>query len=151
MTFAVITPGLIVGSLADQVKFWPRDAVCRAVDSRLFSGGARWCGTGPGWTSARCRRCIGGLLINKGALDFARGHRGASTPGIARLVGSIFLGRSALAGEGSDNPHSADHDHDRRLVAVGVGWFGFNSGSAPGSTSAACWPSSAPLSPLRRR
>ncbi|BAQ71015.1 ammonium transporter [Rhodovulum sulfidophilum] len=116
MTFAVITPALIVGAFAERMKF---SAVL------LFVGL---------WTTF-CYFPIAhmvwdgsGLLFNLGALDFAGGTVVHINAGIAALVGAILIGPRIGLGKENMAPHSMT------LTMVGasmlwIGWFGFNAGS----------------------
>ncbi|MCR4267413.1 ammonium transporter [Nitratireductor sp. ZSWI3] len=116
MTFAVITPALIVGAFAERIKF---SAVM------LFT--VLWV-TFVYFPIAHMVWDGSGYLFNLGALDFAGGTVVHINAGIAALVGALMVGKRA--GYGTDNmaPHSMT------LTMVGaailwVGWFGFNAGS----------------------
>ena len=116
MTFAIITPALIVGAFPERVRFgW----------LMLFSGlwlmlvyvpVAHWL-----WD--------GGWLAALGARDFAGGIVVHTTAGVSALVVAIMIGpRKGF-------PHSMIPPHSPALTMVGagmlwVGWFGFNGGSA---------------------
>lgn len=116
MTFAAITPALIVGAFAERVKF---SAVL------LFS--ALWV-TLVYFPIAHMVWDASGLIFNMGALDFAGGTVVHINAGIAALVGSIMIGKRIGLGKDMMAPHSMT------LTMVGasilwVGWFGFNVGS----------------------
>src|SRR5690606_7979761 len=122
-TFAAITVALIVGSLAERVRF---SAVL------LFS--VRW------FTFSYLPMAHmvwgGGILGKVGALDFAGGTVVHINAGIAGLVGAYMLGKRIGYGKESFTPHSLT------LTMVGasllwVGWFGFNAGSAGAANGAA--------------
>ena len=117
MTFAVITPALIVGAYVERIKF---SAVL------LFSGlwllvvyapVTHWIWAGNGW------------LYQAGLLDFAGGLVVHLTAGSSALV------LAAMLGPRSTFPLQVDPPHNPAMVMIGasmlwVGWFGFNAGSA---------------------
>ena len=116
MTFAIITPALVVGAFAERMKF---SAMC------LFS--ALWL------TLVYFPACHmvwgGGLLAQWGVIDFAGGLVVHLTCGVGALVAALVLGKR------KGFPGSAMPPHNRSLVVMGaamlwVGWFGFNAGSA---------------------
>jgi Amt family ammonium transporter len=122
MTFACITPALIVGAFAERIKF-------RAV--MLFV--ALWV-TLVYFPIAHMVWDANGLIFTGGhaggiaALDFAGGTVVHINAGIAGLVGAIMVGKRAGYGKDNMAPHSMT------LTMVGasilfVGWFGFNAGS----------------------
>ncbi len=116
MTFAAITPALIVGAFAERIKF---SAVL------LFS--ALWV-TFVYFPVAHMVWDASGLIFNMGALDFAGGTVVHINAGIAALVGSLLIGKRIGLGKDMMAPHSMT------LTMVGasilwVGWFGFNVGS----------------------
>ncbi|WP_309084190.1 ammonium transporter [Chelativorans sp.] len=116
MTFAVITPALIVGAFAERIKF---SAVV------LFT--ILWV-TFVYFPIAHMVWDASGYLFNLGALDFAGGTVVHINAGIAALVGCILVGRRNGLGKELLAPHSMT------LTMVGgsilwVGWFGFNAGS----------------------
>ncbi|WP_245573520.1 ammonium transporter [Marinimicrobium agarilyticum] len=116
MTFAVITPALIIGAFAERMKF---SAVL--IFSTLWLFGVyfpicHWV-WGGGWMSAM------------GVLDFAGGIVVHITAGVAALVAALVLGpRDGF-------PKTAMPPHNMTMTVTGagmlwVGWFGFNGGSA---------------------
>jgi Amt family ammonium transporter len=116
MTFACITPALIVGAFAERVKF---SAVA------LFM--ILWV-TFVYFPIAHMVWDANGLLFGWGALDFAGGTVVHINAGIAGLVGALLIGKRAGYGKENMAPHSMT------LTMVGasmlwVGWFGFNAGS----------------------
>jgi Amt family ammonium transporter len=116
MTFACITPALIVGAFAERIKF---SAVLLFV--------ALWV-TFVYFPIAHMVWDANGLLFGWGALDFAGGTVVHINAGIAALVGSILIGKRTGYGRDNMAPHSMT------LTMVGasilwVGWFGFNAGS----------------------
>ncbi len=116
MTFAVITPALIVGAFAERIKF---SAVLVFV--ALWVTLAYFPIAHMVWDSA-------GYIFNLGAIDFAGGTVVHINAGTAALVGSLFVGKRIGLGRDMMAPHSMT------LTMVGasilwVGWFGFNAGS----------------------
>ena len=116
MTFAIITPALVVGAFAERMKF---GAMC------LFS--VVW------FTLVYLPACHmvwgGGYLANKGVIDFAGGLVVHATCGIGALVIALYLGQRNGFMKTPMPPHN------RTMVMIGasmlwVGWFGFNAGSA---------------------
>ena len=116
MTFAIITPALMVGAYVERIKF---SAVL------LFSG--LWLIL----VYAPVTHWIwgGGWLAEMGILDYAGGLVVHLTAGISALV------LAAALGPRSGFPEQVDPPHSPALVMIGasmlwVGWFGFNAGSA---------------------
>ena len=116
MTFAIITPALVVGAFAERMKF---SAMC------IFS--VVW------FTLVYLPACHmvwgGGYLGNKGVIDFAGGLVVHATCGLGALVAAIYLGKRKGFNVSPLPPHN------RTMVMIGasmlwVGWFGFNAGSA---------------------
>ena len=132
MTFAIITPALIVGSLADRVKFWPLMLFMVLWMTFAYFPIAHmvwyWAGPDTYFQTATGAAPDGGYLFNKGALDFAGGTVVHINAGIAGLVGCLFLGKRIGYGKEAMPPHSLT------MTMIGasllwVGWFGFNAGS----------------------
>ncbi len=124
MTFAAITPALIVGAFAERMKF---SAVLLFV--------ALWV-TFVYFPVAHMVWDASGLLFGWGAVDFAGGTVVHINAGIAALVACIMVGPRAGLGRDMMAPHSMT------LTMVGaamlwVGWFGFNAGSNLEATSGA--------------
>jgi Amt family ammonium transporter len=116
MTFACITPALIVGAFAERIRF---SAVV------LFT--VLWA-TIVYFPVAHMVWDANGLLFKMGALDFAGGTVVHINAGIAGLVGAILVGKRTGFGRDMMAPHSMT------LTMVGAallwfGWFGFNAGS----------------------
>ncbi len=116
MTFAAITPALIIGAFAERVKF---SAVV------LFS--VLWA-TFVYFPVAHMVWDANGYLFKMGAIDFAGGTVVHINAGIAALVGCIMIGPRKGYGKDMMAPHSLP------LCLIGasilwVGWFGFNVGS----------------------
>lgn len=123
MTFAVITPALIIGAFPERVRF---------SFVALFSGAwlivvylpvAHWV-WGGGWLDAR------------GAIDFAGGIVVHTTAGVSALVAAILVG----ARDGFPNRLNPPHSPGLTMAGAGmlwVGWFGFNGGSALAANASA--------------
>jgi Amt family ammonium transporter len=117
MTFACITVALIVGGLAERMRF-----------AALLAFAVLWA-TFVYFPLAHMVWSENGYLMKLGALDFAGGTVVHINSGIAALVGALMLGRRIGYGRDLLAPHSLP------LTMVGgallwVGWFGFNAGSA---------------------
>ena len=134
LTFAVITPALIVGAFAERMKFSAIlfFMVLWFTFSYLPIAHMVWYWAGPdAYTSAdaaTAATATAGFIFQKGALDFAGGTVVHINAGIAGLVGALVLGKRVGLGKESMAPHSVT------LTMVGaallwVGWFGFNVGS----------------------
>lgn len=123
MTFAVITPGLIVGAFVERVKFLPVLLFTVAWLLIVYAPVTHWI-----WG--------GGWLADKGVIDFAGGLVVHATAGISALVYVFMLGKR------KGFPHELAVPHRPAIVMIGasmlwVGWFGFNSGSALAADGAA--------------
>lgn len=121
MTFAIITPALIVGAYVERVRF---DAVLKFSALWLVIVYAPVCH----WVWG------GGWLADMGVRDFAGGLVVHATAGISSLV---FV---AMLGKRKSFPHDMHQPHAPILVMIGaamlwVGWFGFNAGSALGANA----------------
>jgi Amt family ammonium transporter len=116
MTFAAITPALIIGALAERIKF--SAAILFAV---------LW-GTFVYFPVAHMVWATNGMIFGWGALDFAGGTVVHINSGVAALVGALLLGKRIGYGKDLMAPHSLP----LTLIGAGllwVGWFGFNAGS----------------------
>jgi Amt family ammonium transporter len=116
MTFAIITPALIIGSIVDRMKF---SSLLIFMSIWLFAVYVPVCH----WVWG------GGFLGGDGVLDFAGGTVVHINAGIAGLVACLVLGRRTGYGSESMAPFNLV------LTLIGasllwVGWFGFNAGSA---------------------
>jgi ammonium transporter, Amt family len=134
LTFAGITPALIVGAFAERAKF---SAILLFIliwftFAYLPMAHMVWYWAGPdAYTDAAAAEKAGataGFLFQKGALDFAGGTVVHINAGIAGLVGCLVIGKRIGFGRESLAPHSVT------MTMVGasllwVGWFGFNVGS----------------------
>lgn len=116
MTFAAITPALVIGAFAERVKF---------TSVLVFS--VLW-GTFSYFPIAHMVWDANGYLFAKGAIDFAGGTVVHINAGIAALVGALVIG--PRIGYGKDN--MAPHSMVMTMIGASmlwVGWFGFNVGS----------------------
>ncbi len=116
MTFAIITPALVVGAFVERMKFAAMLLFLSAWLLVVYAPVAHWV-----WG--------GGFLGDDGVLDFAGGTVVHINAGVAGLVAALMVGRREGYGREAMAPH------DLRLTLIGasllwVGWFGFNAGSA---------------------
>jgi Amt family ammonium transporter len=123
MTFAIITPALIVGAFADRMKFSAMMWFTGLWLLLVYAPVCHWV-----WG--------GGFLGGAGVLDYAGGTVVHINAGVAGLVAAIMIGKRAGLGTESLAPHNLV------LSVIGasmlwVGWFGFNAGSAVGASSGA--------------
>jgi ammonium transporter, Amt family len=116
LTFAVITPALIIGAFAERMKF-----------SAMLWFTALWL------TFVYLPICHwvwgGGWLFQMGVLDFAGGLVVHTTAGVAALMAALVLGRR----QGFPETPMPPHNLTMTVAGAGmlwVGWFGFNAGSA---------------------
>ena len=128
MTFACITPALIVGAFAERVKFWPLMLFMVLWLTFAYFPIAHmvWYWAGPDFLPDAPTDY--GYLWGKGALDFAGGTVVHINAGIAGLVGCLMIGKRVGFGKEATPPHSLT------MTMIGasllwVGWFGFNAGS----------------------
>jgi Amt family ammonium transporter len=117
MMFAIITPALIIGGLAERVKFFSFLVFITLWATFIYDPLAHWV-----WG-------VGGWLRQMGMLDFAGGTVVHISSGVAGLVTALYLGRRAELGTGRIQAHNVP------FVLLGAallwfGWFGFNAGSA---------------------
>ncbi|MFM5953398.1 MAG: ammonium transporter [Novosphingobium sp.] len=116
MTFAAITPALMVGAWVDRARFGWVVGFCALWGLIVYVPVAHWV-----WG--------GGWLANMGTLDFAGGIVVHTTAGVSALVAA------ALVGKRQGFPKTLMLPHSPSLTMAGaallwVGWFGFNGGSA---------------------
>ncbi|MGB3877795.1 MAG: ammonium transporter [Shinella zoogloeoides] len=116
MTFAALTPALIVGAFAERIKFSAVILFTLLWSTFVYFPIAHmvWDGNG--------------LIFKMGALDFAGGTVVHINAGVAGLIGAIMVGKRTGFGKDMMAPHSMT------LTLVGAamlwfGWFGFNAGS----------------------
>jgi ammonium transporter, Amt family len=142
LTFAAITPCLILGAFADRIKFSAvlLFMVLWFTFSYLPIAHMVWYWAGPdAYTSAEAgakATATAGFLFQKGAIDFAGGTVVHVNSGIAGLVGAIVIGKRLGFGKESMAPHNMT------MTMIGtallwVGWFGFNVGSNLEATGSA--------------
>lgn len=117
MMFAVITPALISGAVADRMRFkaWVWFVALWMV--LVYAPVAHWVFAPSGW------------LFKDGALDFAGGTVVHINAGIAALAAILVLGKR----RGWPNHPMPPHNLPLTLIGAGIlwfGWFGFNAGSA---------------------
>ena len=125
LTFAAITVALVVGGLAERIKFSALlvFAVLWFTFSYLPMAHMVWFWGGPSAFADAA-----GFVFAKGALDFAGGTVVHINAAMAALMGAIVLGKRIGYGKESLSPHSLT------MTMIGaallwVGWFGFNAGS----------------------
>ncbi len=134
LTFACITPCLIVGAFAERIKFGAvlLFMVIWFTAAYLPMAHMVWWWAGPdAYTDAAAGEAAlktAGFLFQKGALDFAGGTVVHINAGIAGLVGALMVGKRLGYGTAAMPPHNVP------MVMIGasllwVGWFGFNVGS----------------------
>jgi ammonium transporter, Amt family len=138
MTFACITPALIVGAFAERIKFTP--LIIFTVLWLTFAyfpiAHMVWYWAGPDFLVDTVVKDAGGALVSQdagllwgwGALDFAGGTVVHINAGIAGLIGCLIIGPRLGFGKEATPPHSLT------MTMIGasllwVGWFGFNAGS----------------------
>ena len=123
MTFAIITPALITGAIADRMKFSSMLVFLGLWMVVVYAPITHWV-----WG--------GGFLGDAGVLDLAGGTVVHINSGVAALVAAIVLGRRRGFGTENMAPHNVI------LSVIGasflwVGWFGFNAGSAVAANGSA--------------
>ncbi len=134
LTFACITPALIIGAFAERVKFSAILAFMLLWFTFAYLPMAHmvWYWAGPdAYTDAKAGEAAAataGFLFQKGALDFAGGTVVHINAGIAGLIGCLMVGKRIGFRKESLAPHSVT------MTMIGasllwVGWFGFNVGS----------------------
>jgi Amt family ammonium transporter len=123
LTFAIITPALVVGAYAERVRFGGMLLFSLLWLLVVYCPVAHWV-WGDGW------------LQKRGLLDFAGGTVVHLNAGVAALVCALVLGRRR------GFPETAMAPHNMTMAVTGaamlwVGWFGFNAGSALAADGAA--------------
>jgi Amt family ammonium transporter len=117
MTFAIITPALIVGAFAERAKFSAMMIFSAIWLILVYIPVTHWV-----WAE-------GGWLFEMGLLDFAGGTVVHITAGVAALVAALVIGQRKDFGKHALPPHNMT----MTVIGAGmlwVGWFGFNGGSA---------------------
>ena len=123
MTFAIITPALVIGAYAERVRFGGMLLFSLLWLLIVYCPLAHWV-WGDGW------------LMKRGIMDFAGGLVVHLNAGVAALVCALVLGRRR------GFPDTAMPPHNMTMCVTGaamlwVGWFGFNAGSALAADGAA--------------
>jgi len=123
MTFAIITPALIIGAFVERIKFSAMLIFISLWILIVYVPVTHWV-----WG--------GGILSSWGTMDFAGGIVVHATAGTAALVTALTLGKRR------GFPKSITPPHSPILTMIGaamlwVGWFGFNAGSALGANVSA--------------
>ncbi len=116
LTFAVITPGLIVGAYVERIRFTAVLLFSALWLLVVYAPVTHWV-----WG--------GGWLAQRNVMDYAGGLVVHATAGISALVLAIFLGRR----DGFPRNLSPPHNPGMTMIGAGmlwVGWYGFNGGSA---------------------
>jgi len=115
--FAIITPALITGAIAERMKFKTYLVFMLLWATLVYDVVAHWV-----WGT-------GGWLHNMGALDFAGGTVVHVSSGISAMVAAVVIGRR----RGYPGTPMSPHNLPYTLLGTGLlwfGWFGFNAGSA---------------------
>jgi Amt family ammonium transporter len=123
MTFAIITPALIVGAYVERIHFAFVVAFSLVWVVIVYAPVVHWVGGG-------------GFLAEMGLIDFAGGVVVHVTAGVSALVLAIMLGKRR------GFPNEIQPPHNPGMVMIGasmlwIGWFGFNAGSALAADGAA--------------
>ena len=121
MTFAIITPALVVGAYVERIKFISVMMITILWLIIVYAPVTHWI-----WG--------GGWLANMGVLDFAGGLVVHTTAGVSALVIVYYLGSR------NGFPNQVQPPHSPVLAMIGaamlwIGWFGFNAGSAIGANA----------------
>jgi Amt family ammonium transporter len=125
LMFAIITPGLVVGAVAERIRFTSYILFIVLFSLLVYAPLAHW-----SWHPE-------GFLFKMGALDFAGGTVVHISAGCAALAGALVLKRRKSHLEHREIPPA---NIPYVLIGTGLlwfGWFGFNAGSAVGSGSLA--------------
>jgi Amt family ammonium transporter len=122
--FAIITPALISGAVAERMKFSTYCVFILLWATLVYDPVAHWVWGDGGW------------LLEDGALDFAGGTVVHFSSGISALVLALVLGKR----KGYPHERIVPHNLPWTLLGAGLlwfGWFGFNAGSALSAGSSA--------------
>jgi len=122
--FAIITPALISGAYAERMKFSSYLLFTLFWSLLVYAPLAHWVWASDGW------------LFKMGALDFAGGTVVHLSSGVSALVAALVIGKRV----GYPNVRHQPHNLTMTLLGAGLlwfGWFGFNGGSALGSSGLA--------------
>jgi ammonium transporter, Amt family len=115
--FAIITPALITGAIAERMRFKTYLVFMLLWSTLVYDPIAHWVWGAGGW------------LHNMGALDFAGGTVVHISSGVSALVAALMIGRRRGYPDTPMPPHNLPYT----LLGAGLlwfGWFGFNAGSA---------------------
>ena len=123
MTFAIITPALIVGAFVERIKFSSMLIFSILWTLLVYFPVANWV-----WG--------GGWLGSMGLIDFAGGTVVHVTAGVGALVTALVIGQRKEFGQSSTLPHNLTMSFTGAAM-LWVGWFGFNAGSALAADGAA--------------
>ncbi|MBH55364.1 MAG: ammonia channel protein [Opitutaceae bacterium] len=124
MTFAIITPALVVGAFVERMKFTAVMLFSALWLILVYAPVCHWVWSGNGW------------MFNNGTIDLAGGIVVHATAGVSALVLAKMLGTR------KDFPSRLRPPHHPAMVMIGasmlwVGWFGFNAGSQVAANEAA--------------
>lgn len=125
LMFAIITPGLVVGAVAERIRFTSYILFIVLFSIFVYSPLAHWT-----WHPD-------GILFKMGVLDFAGGTVVHISAGMAALAGALVLKRRKVHQDHQEIPPA---NIPYVLIGTGLlwfGWFGFNAGSALGANSLA--------------
>lgn len=125
LMFAIITPGLVVGAVAERIRFTAYILFIALFSLLVYAPLAHWT-----WHPD-------GFLFKMGVLDFAGGTVVHISAGCAALAGALVLKRRKVHVEKKEIPPA---NIPYVLIGTGLlwfGWFGFNAGSALGANSLA--------------
>jgi Amt family ammonium transporter len=125
LMFAIITPGLVVGAVAERIRFTSYILFTLMFSILVYAPLAHW-----SWHPD-------GFLFKWGALDFAGGTVVHISAGCAALAGALVLKRRRAHLNGEEIPPA---NVPYVLIGTGLlwfGWFGFNAGSALGANALA--------------
>ncbi|MEV7549831.1 ammonium transporter [Amycolatopsis sp. NPDC089917] len=127
LMFAIITPALISGAIADRAKFWGWTLFVAVWVTIVYFPVAHWVFSFDGFIGPDS---VGGWIANQlKALDFAGGTAVHINAGAAGLALALVLGKRKGWPKGTGRPHNVP------FVLLGAallwfGWYGFNAGSA---------------------
>ncbi len=125
LMFAIITPGLVVGAVAERIRFTSYILFICLFSLFIYSPLAHWT-----WHPE-------GFLLQMGSFDFAGGTVVHISAGMAALAGALVLKRRRVHQENREIPPA---NIPYVLLGTGLlwfGWFGFNGGSALGANALA--------------
>jgi len=125
MTFAIITPALIVGAFAERMKFSAMLVFMGIWFTLVYAPIAHMVWSGDG-----------ALMWDWGVLDFAGGTVVHINAGVAGLVAAWFVGKRLGYGQTALKPHNVPFTYIGAML-LWVGWFGFNAGSAAAADTVA--------------